>query len=120
MKRVIEVDTKFYTFSQNNSGGYFEVDKEDGIAEYVIIEATSLDEAESKAERLFKDYSSFCECCGERWYTHCYNEKGKEEPMIYDKPAKEAILNGDEWFKKNAAIHYYDGTIEWIGKGKYD
>lgn len=56
----------FFTFSQNNSGGFF-----DG-PEYVIIEADSADEANMTA----MDYDVYfdgvhhgndCECCGDRW-----------------------------------------------------
>lgn len=116
MKRVIE--TKFYTFNQNNSGGYFETDKNDGIAEYVIIEGASVREVQSKARDLFNNYSNYCECCGERWSTSWIDEDdGKDEPMIYSEPVEDFILNKEKnsWFNKSAAIHYYDGTIKWIG-----
>lgn len=117
MKRVIKVDTKFYTFSQNNSGGYFELNEKDGIAECVIIEATSKEEASSKAKIIFQEYSDFCECCGERWSLNW--TEGHDEPMIYSESAREAIMKPtNSWFKKNAAIHYYDNRMEWLERLK--
>ena len=50
MKRTIE--TKFYTFSQNNSGGSFVTDSIRGIGEYVIIEALNSNDANDRAERI--------------------------------------------------------------------
>lgn len=62
-----EVETRFFVFSQNNSGGYFI--KNDDVSSYVIIEATNHKDAQSKAEDIFENYSEYCECCGERWDT---------------------------------------------------
>lgn len=115
MKRVIEIDTKFYRFNQNNSGGYFEKNKKDGIAEDVFIEAISAEEARNKAKNLFDNYSDYCECCGERW---SYYEDGTDEPLVCGKPVAEVIaeaIKKNSWFRKTAAIHHYDGKVEWIG-----
>lgn len=58
----------FYTFLQNNSGGFFK-----DPAEVVIIEADSADEANKIAEEhgiYFDgcDAEIDCPCCGDRWY----------------------------------------------------
>lgn len=66
-----KMETKFYEFSQNNSGGSFDVDSK--LCHRLFIEATSVDEAVSKAENLGcywngVDNGMDCECCGDRWY----------------------------------------------------
>lgn len=72
----------FYTYSQNNSGGFF-----CDPAKYVIIEANSADEADQIAEDngLYFDGcmdGRDCSCCGDRWYRARRNE-GNDQPMIY-------------------------------------
>ena len=42
----------FYTFDQNNSGGYFVTDDKHGVSEYVIIEADDSEAAISKLESI--------------------------------------------------------------------
>lgn len=74
----------FYTFSQNNSGGYFCGPR------YVIIEADSGSEANHIAQNhpdspIYFDGCSTgqdCSCCGDRWY-ETRDEAGKESPEIY-------------------------------------
>jgi len=64
--------TKFFEFSQNNSGGSFVVD--DKVCHRLFIEA----EDESKATRIAEDLGCYwngvsngmdCDCCGDRWYS---------------------------------------------------
>lgn len=76
----------FYTFHQNNSGGYFTG------PHYIIIEASDHHEA-NKIATLHDVYFDGvtdgidCECCGDRW--HEVNEySGKEQPEIYGSPAE--------------------------------
>lgn len=69
--KIKKMETKFYEFNQNNSGGGFDVD--DKVCNRLFIEATSSDEAISKAENLGcywngVDNGMDCECCGDRWY----------------------------------------------------
>lgn len=64
----------FYLFSQNNSGGYFEVD--DNLCQHLFIEANNAEEAISIAEHLGcywdgVDNGIDCPCCGDRWYRGC-------------------------------------------------
>ena len=73
MKRQIE--TKYYTFNQNNSGGYFIIN--DYVAECLIIEAQNVDEAISKMQDITEDYSEYCDCCGERWGEYICESEGK-------------------------------------------
>lgn len=77
--------SKFYEFSQTNSGGSFEVD--DKLCHRLIIEAESEEEALSIAEELGCYWDGVnngndCPCCGDRWHRSAsevdietYNEK---------------------------------------------
>lgn len=86
----------FYTFGQNNSGGYFI--KNEYVDEYVIIEAENAQAAIEKADRIFENYSDYCPCCGERWNTDFMDEsEATPEPAIYGQPVIEfkSIWNKD-------------------------
>ena len=76
----------FYTFRQNNSGGFF------SGPQFVIIEADSAEEANAIAEEndiYFHGVSRGldCSCCGDRWYP-VYEGDGDNEPLIYGEPAE--------------------------------
>jgi hypothetical protein len=65
--------TKFYEFSQNNSGGSFVTDS--NLCHILIIEASSSEEASNIAEDLGcywngVEEGSDCPCCGDRWYNY--------------------------------------------------
>src|SRR5690606_567561 len=94
----------FYTFDQNNSGGRWHFDAEDGLGFFVIIEADDAEEANYRAGRigLYFDGCGDCCCCGNRWHEawgsgddlpHVYSEQPTEDP------------EGDGF------IHYKDGRI---------
>ena len=101
MERTI--NTKFFTFRQNNSGGYHIVN--DFVANNLIIEAMNEDEAIRKMEEITEDYSKFCSCCGPRWGSYA---KGTEVPMVYSTKIKEQSHNDP--FGSSTIIYYYDGT----------
>lgn len=68
----MEAKSKFYEFSQNNSGGSFDVDE--NVCHRLFIEADSEKEAIRKAEDLGcywdgVENGSDCACCGDRWHT---------------------------------------------------
>lgn len=110
MQRTIE--TKFYTFSQNNSGGYFIEDDINGICEEVIVEAKNANEAWDRLQKIGDKVSGFynyCECCGERWSSYMDESDGKPVPCIYDTPV-EKVTNGA--FRNRCFVHYYDDTIK--------
>ena len=98
----------FYTINQNNSGGYCIVN--DKVAEFVSVEANSSQEAEDKLCEIVEDYSDYCPCCGQRWYTDMYGEKGTEKPMIYDMPYDNCT--DTFWNRGSIVIYYLDGRIE--------
>ena len=120
MQRIIE--TKFYLFDQNNSGGRYLDNEEDGIAKNICIEAINVDDAISRMREITYNYSDYCTCCGERWSSWIDEEDGTDEPTKQNIPLKEyiekeveAVKNGGLDFNDNAAIHYLDGKIEWLG-----
>jgi hypothetical protein len=108
----------FYTFNQNNSGGSFDFNAASGISHYVIVEADSVDEANSLARGIGlyfngadSEWGPDCPCCGDRW-SEAWREEGTDEPEVYGKSALEYSdkwkwMDGPEGF-----IHYKDGTIK--------
>lgn len=65
------METKFYEFSQNNTGGSFVTN--DKLCHRIFIEATTESEAVQKAEDLGCYWNGVndgndCPCCGDRWY----------------------------------------------------
>ena len=109
---------KFYTFTQNNSGGSFTLDEADGITHFVIVEAHSADEANSKAIGLglYFDGSGDCPCCGDRWSEQWDDSDGHPTPQIYGEDA-EAYVTSFKWMPpgKEIVIHRLDGTVRWHG-----
>lgn len=108
-KKTIEVETKFYTFRQNNSGGSFY-----GPV-YVIIEARNVDEANSLAESkagVYFDGEGDCGCCGNRWYTLSGYEKGDDVPSIYGTPLTDF---GDKYTfgDYSAKVYFFDGSTKY-------
>lgn len=102
------IDTKFWTFDQNNSGGSFHYDAKAGIGSAVAIEAIDAAHALARAEAIgiyFNgcDDGRDCECCGDRW-SDCLDE-GTEQPTKYG-----AELTGGWGIP--AYVHYLDGRIE--------
>lgn len=116
----------FYTFNQNNSGGWFDTDAVKGIARRVIVEAGSHYEANRRAEDIglyFDGCASGidCSCCGDRWYEVCRGD-GDAVPSVYSTPLdrnKSAFLiSGTDL---EIAIHYLDGSVDqwWVEDGKF-
>ena len=111
-EKVKDNNSKFYTYSQNNSGGWFEYNK--NVCEYVIIEAKSAEHANNIAKSIgiyFDGCSQGidCSCCGDRWHEQDDDENGKDEPMIYGELVHEMTKNT---FRNKCIIHYLDGRKE--------
>lgn len=109
----------FYTYIQNNSGGYFKITKK--IKHYVIIEADSAKEANEKAEHIGIYFEGVkkdrdCPCCGDRW--HKVLEKGgTKKPKIYGDNVLSYFAFRRKLFywyplKKKAIVYYKDGKFE--------
>lgn len=119
------MQTKFYTFRQNNSGGRFDFNAEDGISHYVIIEAQNANHAKDRAERIglyFNgcDFGKDCSCCGDRWSDYLDDSDGTDVPMVYDTPAKQVEFGTSpnyRWMdgKPEGFIHYIGGRFEGFG-----
>lgn len=82
----IERPRLFYTYHQNNSGGWFH-----GPAQYVIVEAYSSEQADEIAESqglYFHGVASGqdCDCCGDRWNSASWSDEPTEFPAIYGNP----------------------------------
>ncbi len=109
------VNTKFYTFSQNNSGGAFAKSDKEGISEFVTIEALEADHANTRAEEIGLyfdgcDKDIDCSCCGDRWFRRDESD-GCEVPSLYGQ-----ILSDVEkdYHRDCCFIHYLDGKFEKI------
>lgn len=110
----------FFHFSQNNSGGSFDVDAECGITHHVVIEASNADEANAKANEIGLYFDGVeggrdCECCGDRWCP-AYGT-GNDVPSVYGSPIQ-AFDVMHYWINKKEApgeicVHYADGRMEW-------
>lgn len=85
---------KFYTYSQNNSGGTF-----CNPAKYVIVEAPSAHVANAIAEDNGLYFNGCqtgqdCPCCGDRWYK-AWEDDATDEPEIYGKAAESFVPDYD-------------------------
>lgn len=114
----------FYTFSQNNSGGGFDHDGARGIAQYVVIEADSAEDANERANEIGLyfdgvDSGDDCDCCGDRW-REARESDGTYGPTIY---GRDALTYSSDYglsiFRRppgeSVAVHFADGTIQWDG-----
>jgi hypothetical protein len=118
MSNTALVSTKFYHFSQNNSGGSFHFDEVAGITHNVVVEAIDYMHANMLAEKigLYFDGDGDCPCCGDRWYSQWGETDGKDVPSIYGEPV-ESQISSIAWMPagKETVVHYLDGRKEWFG-----
>ncbi len=105
------IDTKFFNYRQNNSGGSFVIDEARGLSINVWIEAIDSAHANSRAESigLYFDGEGDCPCCGNRWYS------------AYDPGEEKARCSRGylgSWGNEDAPgfIHTIDGKIHKITK----
>ena len=103
----------FFSYRQNNSGGYFLYD--DGIAVNVIIQAENHADADAKAKQIGLYFDGMasgndCECCGNRW-NRADESDGHPFPHSYGSKIDVSDVNQDSY-----AIHFADGRIVEGGK----
>ena len=116
MERTI--NTKYYQYIQNNTGGGYTMSEKQGIAQYVIVEAISASHADARAEDIGLYFNGCengedCQCCGDRWYeAREYN--AADTPMIYEQTVQDYI---DKNKGECCYIHYLDGSFERIVSG---
>jgi hypothetical protein len=108
-------DMKFYEFSQNNTGGYFDVDAQ--VCHRLFIEADSARAAKQKALDLGVYFDGIdkgmdCPCCGDRWY-------GCEEVEFPHYSGAETVEDVAQfladtygWTTPDARIFYKDGSVK--------
>jgi len=104
------METKFFTFDQNNSGGSFDHEPNNGIGYCVCVEAIDYVHANARAEQIGVyfdgcDSGRDCDCCGNRWSRAYEYDNGDSEPTLYDKPLKGG-------WGIPSYVHYLDGRIE--------
>ena len=120
-KKTITLQTRYWHFSQNNSGGYFTIDDNAGLGPSVWIEATSMRDAINRARDIgiyFDGVASGtdCPCCGDRWYEPWREDEGKEAPEITQPTGQGAFKEGDFMWHNAVYIHEVDGTIKRVRK----
>lgn len=121
--------SRFFHFSQNNSGGSFSFVESEGITHHVVIEAKDAEDANITAimKGLYFDgcdNGTDCSCCGDRWSRvgQWGEEPGDEVPSVYGEPLGSKKPDGKfpsldrGWMKpgRETAVHYADGRIEWF------
>lgn len=120
----------FFEFSQNNSGGSFDVN--DKLCHQLFIEANSRDAAVEIAESLGCYWNGVeegndCECCGDRWHRP-WDGDGVTYPykwgdMIFNNVEEHAqyFANGwGGWTTPDSRIFYADGSVREIFKNTED
>jgi len=95
------METKFYLFRQNNSGGYFLRDRKLGVDANMLIEANSEVDAEDIFAKIEDEYGEYsfnesCDCCGDRWYSHEPDEVFDDIPTwaLEDRSTSIIMLSG--------------------------
>lgn len=116
--------SKFYQFRQNNSGGSFSHDAEEGIGVYVLVEADNADHANARAERIGIYFDGCrdgadCPCCGDRWSEVCEYD-GDDTPKVYGADAR-PVADGEEpkldWGHPSY-VHFIGGEFKPITWGE--
>ena len=116
-ERTLILKTKFYKYSQNNTGGSYNIDKARGIGKFVFVEAISPEDANKRARLigLYFDGYGDCECCGNRWHEQYSEKEGQEVPKIFGQDVSVGKFKGFcGTIGIDSYIHYLDGTIQTI------
>lgn len=100
---------KFFCFDQNNSGGVFHINDEQGISPIVWVEAFDVHEAIERAKDIGIYFNGVqdgwdCECCGDRW----------NEPWNDEGESSSSVNNHFSSWHDTVYVHRADGTIERI------
>lgn len=115
------VQTKYYVFNQNNSGGGFDIDATRGIGEKVVIEAINYLDANDRAQRIGIYFDGCadgrdCSCCGDRW-SPLWGEDTYSTIDVNNPEEIKKQFNDWGWTKRqHLFIHTLDGEIIKITK----
>lgn len=104
---------KWFTYDQNNSGGYF-IDN-DQVSHLICVQAETAKEANEKASVITEDFSEWCECCGERWYLSERDSDGADVPAQYGKALSES---SPCYSRKTAVLHFANGEVRKVKIGE--
>lgn len=104
---------KWFTYDQNNSGGYF-IDN-DEVTHMICVQAENADAANAKAEEITKEYGEYCECCGERWYINEVDGDGFDVPSHYGEPLSSSQPSH---YRKYAVLHFASGEMRKVNIGE--
>ena len=118
------METKFFTYVQNNSGGYYVENDETGVCPAIIIEAEDVWESWDKLKEIGDrtvGFWSFCPCCGKRWEEiSIIDDDGTEEPELFGHKIADTVDNWSVSLKR-AFVHYKNGdVVEFKLKSKED
>lgn len=108
----------FYTYRQNNPGGFTQRDPDLGITDIVIIEADNAQHADYRATNIGLYFNGVdrnidCDCCGNRWERK-YTMFDGDESEGDDVPTycgTEVITVGRHAKDIHGYIHYLDNRI---------
>lgn len=117
------MNTKWFAFRQNNSGGSFDHEPEEGIGTTVFVEATDAAHAKDRAERIGLYFDGCakgmdCSCCGDRWSEWLDDDDGTESPEQYGEKFR-AAEDDDEpylYFGIPLYMHYIGGAFKAVVK----
>lgn len=115
--------SKWFYFDQNNSGGSFDHEPENGIGYGLFIEAADSDHADARAERIGLYFDGCnegrdCSCCGDRW-SRAWDSGGHKVPTRYSeewRPIKDGEEPDTEWGLP-LYIHFIGGEFKAAKKG---
>jgi hypothetical protein len=111
--------SKYYHYSQNNSGGDFVFDED--LTLNVVIEAESTEHADERAERLGIYFDGVpkgrdCECCGDRW-DRTFEHDGRDFPHVYGESVADGVANRQliDWTRgqhPHTIVHHLCGRVD--------
>lgn len=118
----MEKNLNWYHYRQNNSGGSFDYDAQNGISINVYVQAAGPSEADDLAQEagVYFDSALDCNCCGARWNRardFCVVEQGQipaegEELIRDDNDSNARFVT--KWLKDGqfeSFVHFADGSF---------
>lgn len=116
---TIEAELKWFEYRQNNSGGSFTYDPQNGISVNVYIQAQDAREADYKAEAIGLYWDGCqsgmdCDCCGDRWYPQ--NRYWGDGDPVDEVPGPDEPFDEEQHWHKwidgyETFVHRYDGSF---------
>lgn len=97
------INTKFYTFHQNDIDGIFIIDDE--VAQFTIIEALDKTHAKSIMTKKLRNSQKYYSLYEDRWDLNIMEEH--DSPKRYDKDVYKYLFGA-------TIIHYLDDQVEKI------